>query len=64
MKKFDFERWYGVADVDNCADDYYEEGACFFFCDDCGNLMVPIENGHKCPFCGCTEGRALELDLL
>ena len=56
MKKFDFGRWYGVVDGDNRADDYYEEGEAFVYCDDCGNLMVPTGSGYKCPCCGCTEG--------
>ena len=59
MKKFNFERWYGVIEDDNHADDCYEEGEAFVFCDDCGNIMVPIENGYKCPVCGYTEGRTL-----
>ena len=56
MKNFDFERWFGVIDEDNRADDYYEAGEEYVCCDDCSNLMVPTADGYKCPVCGCTEG--------
>ena len=60
MKEFDFERWHGVIDEDNRADDYYEKGEAYMYCDDCDNLMVPIGGGeYKCPVCGCTEGSEL-----
>lgn len=53
MKPFDFERWKGVIDEDNHADDYYEEGDYHVFCWSCGNLMVPTGGDHfKCPICG------------
>lgn len=55
MKEFDFDRWFGVVDDDNRADDYYEAGEEYVYCDACSNLMVPIEGGYKCPVCGCTE---------
>lgn len=54
--KFDFERWFGIIDEDNHADDYYESGEDYVYCDECSNLMVPTGNGYKCPVCGCTEG--------
>ena len=56
MKKFDFDRWFGVIDEDNRADDYYEPGEDYVYCDECSNLMVPTAGGYKCPVCGCTEG--------
>lgn len=57
MKNFDFDRWFGVIDEDNRADDYYEKDESYVYCDDCGNLMVPTGGGkYKCPVCGCTEG--------
>ena len=57
--KFDFERWFGIIDEDNHADDYYESGEDYVYCDDCSNLMVPTGNGDKCPVCGCTEGSTM-----
>ena len=55
--EFDFERWYGVIDEDNRADDFYQDGERYMYCDDCGNLMVPIGNGkYKCPVCWNTTG--------
>lgn len=59
MKKenFDFEKWAGVIDVDNKADEYYDEDEEHMYCDECDNLMVPIGNDeYKCPVCGSTEG--------
>ena len=54
---FDFKRWIGVIDVDNHADDYYEDGEEYVYCDDCDNLMVPVgKDRYKCPVCGSTEG--------
>ena len=55
-KKFDFNKWKGVIDQDNHADDYYADDEAYIYCDDCGNLMVPDGGGYKCPVCGSTEG--------
>ena len=55
-KKFDFDKWSGVIDEDNHADDYYAEDEAYVYCDDCGNLMVSTSGGYKCPVCGSTEG--------
>lgn len=50
---FDFDRWYGVLDEDNHADEYYKEDEVYQYCYDCFNLMVPIGNNeYKCPVCG------------
>lgn len=38
MKPFDFERWKGVIDEDNHADDYYEERNYHVFCWSCGKF--------------------------
>lgn len=55
--KFDFEKWFGVIDEDNHADDYYADDEAYIYCDDCDNLMVPMGDGeYKCPVCGSTEG--------
>lgn len=52
-KLFDFDRWTGVIDEDNHADDYYNEGEEKQVCDLCGNLMVPLGyRKYKCPVCG------------
>lgn len=41
----------------NHADDYYEAGEAYVYCDECDNLMVPTGGGnYKCPVCGCEEG--------
>ena len=57
MSFFDFDRWLGVIDKDNHADDYYEAGEAYVYCDECDNLMVPTGGGnYKCPVCGCEEG--------
>lgn len=57
MKKFDFDRWLGVVDEDNRADDYYSDDEAYIYCDDCDNLMVPTGNGnYKYPVCGGTDG--------
>jgi len=58
MSKFDFEKWHGVIDEDNHADDYYKKGEEYKFCSSCSNLMVP--NGkekYKCPVCGEEESK-------
>lgn len=55
--KFDFDKWFGVIDEDNKADEYYAEDEDYVYCDECNNLMVPTgDGGYKCPVCGCTEG--------
>lgn len=57
MKKFDFDKWLGVIDEDNHADDYYADDEAYVYCDDCDNLMVPTGSGaYKCPVCGCEHG--------
>ena len=54
---FDFDRWHGVIDKDNHADDYYKSDEEYIYCDECNNLMVPIRKGkYKCPVCGSTKG--------
>ena len=58
--KFDFNKWLGVIDKDNRADDYYSSGEDYIYCDECDNLMVPTGGGeYKCPVCGCTAGSKL-----
>ena len=55
--KFDFDKWFGVIDEDNKADEYYEENEAYVYCNQCSNLMVPTgDGGYRCPVCGCTEG--------
>lgn len=57
MEEFDFDRWHGVIDEDNHADNYYGEGEDYVYCEQCDNLMVPTGGGnYKCPVCGCTDG--------
>ena len=56
MSIFDFDKWFGVIEEDNHADDYYAVGEDYVYCDSCDNLMVPINGGYKCPVCGCEEG--------
>ena len=57
MKKFDFDKWLGVIDEDNHADDYYADDEAYVYCDDCDNRMVPTGSGaYKCPVCGCEHG--------
>lgn len=56
MSIFDFDKWFGVIDEDNHADDYYAAGEDYVYCDSCDNLMVPINGGYKCPVCGCEDG--------
>lgn len=57
MKKFNFLKWLGNVTEDNHADDYYEDGETYMYCDECDNLMVPTGNGeYKCPVCGCEDG--------
>ena len=56
MAKFDFERWFGVVDEDNHADDSYGGDEEYQYCFMCSNLMVPIAHGkYKCPVCGEVE---------
>lgn len=56
MAKFDFDRWSGVIDEDNHADDYYDGDDEYQYCLMCSNLMVPIGHGkYKCPVCGEVE---------
>lgn len=53
---YDFDK-YMNSDEDNKADEYYEEGERYVYCDDCDNLMVPLGDGtYKCPVCGCEYG--------
>ena len=49
MSIFDFEKWFGVIDKDNHADEYYADDEDYVYCDECDNLMVPINGGYKCP---------------
>ena len=59
VNKFDFEKWYGVIDEDNRADEYYGRDDCYVYCDECDNLMVPNGKSYKCPVCGCIDGSRL-----
>ena len=43
--KFDFDKWFGVIDEDNKADEYYEENEAYVYCNQCSNLMVPTGDG-------------------
>ena len=55
--KFDFDKWFGVIDKDNRADDYYAKGEEYRYCNKCFNLMVTTgKKKYKCPVCGCTKG--------
>ena len=63
MKKekndYDFDYYMSHPEEDNKADEQYEAGEEYMYCDECDNLMVPTDNGYKCPVCGCEEGSTL-----
>ena len=40
--EFDFDKWMGVLDEDNKADEYYADDEAYMYCDECDNVMVNI----------------------
>ena len=61
--EFDFDKWMGVLDEDNKADEYYADDEAYMYCDECDNLMVPTGDGeYKCPVCGCTDRKSTRLN--
>ena len=44
--EFDFDKWMGVLDEDNKADEYYADDEAYMYCDECDNLMVPTGVGE------------------
>lgn len=59
MKEYDFDYYMSHPEEDNHADEYYTDDMAYIYCDECDNLMVPIDGGYKCPVCGCTKGSLL-----
>ena len=54
--EFDFDKWMGVLDEDNKADEYYADDEEYMYCDECDNLMVPTgDREYNCRVSGCTE---------